>query len=174
MREYEDKEALIGEIEKTAALFLQEFDDVSDADGDLRLEGVDKTPREMLAYQLGWMELIRGWDRDEAAGKTVVTPAPGYKWNQMGALYGQFYSQYGAQSLTELGRMFSKASADMVEWLCCFTDEELFVSGGRKWAQSTPSGWPVWKWVHMNTAAPFKTFRSKARKWKKLRAALHA
>ena len=76
MREYEDKEALIGEIEKTAALFLQGFDDVSDADGDLRLEGVDKTPREMLACQLGWMELIRGWDRDEAAGKTVVTPAP--------------------------------------------------------------------------------------------------
>lgn len=50
----------------------------------------------------------------------------------MGALYGQFYSQYGAQSLTELGRMFSKASADMVEWLCGFTGVELFVSGGRK------------------------------------------
>ena len=91
-----------------------------------------------------------------------------------GLALGTEHHYGGAQSLTELGRMFSKASADMVEWLCGFTDVELFVSGGRKWAQSTPSGWPVWKWVHMNTAAPFKTFRSKVRKWKKLRAALPA
>lgn len=40
----------------------------------------------------------------------------------------------------------------------------LFVT----WAASTPSNWPVWKWVHINTVAPFKSFRSKIRKWKRL------
>jgi len=53
-----------------------------------------------------------------------------------------------------------------------FDDEELFKPGGRKWAASTTSNWPVWKWVHINTVAPFKSFRSKIRKWKKLRTAL--
>ncbi|WP_330654329.1 ClbS/DfsB family four-helix bundle protein [Faecalicatena faecalis] len=139
-------------------------------DSDLRLEGVDRTPREMLAYQLGWMGLIRGWDSDELAGKEVITPAPGYKWNQMSAIYEGFYATYNAQSLSELKQMYKQAVADLLNWLQDFSDDELFQPGGRKWAQSTPSNWPIWKWIHINTAAPFKTFRSKIRKWKKVRA----
>lgn len=47
----------------------------------------------------------------------------------------------------------------------------LHQPGGRKWTQSTPANWPVWKWVHINTVALFKSFRSRIRKRKKLRAA---
>lgn len=170
MQEYADKEALVEEIERTAALLVGEYGGVAEADGDLRLEGVDRTPREILAYQLGWMELLRGWDRDEQAGKKAVTPAPGYKWNQMGALYEGFYERYGAQTLEELKALFQAAVSDFLLWVRGFSEEELFTPGGRGWAQSTPSNWPVWKWIHINTAAPFKSFRSKLRKWKKLRA----
>ena len=28
----------------------------------------------MIAYQLGWLDLVMKWDRDEAEGKQVVTP----------------------------------------------------------------------------------------------------
>lgn len=170
MQEYTSKEALVEEIEKTASLFIEEFNDVEDQDCDLRLEGVDRTPREMIAYQLGWMGLIRGWDRDELAGKEVITPAPGLKWNQMGTIFENFYANYSTQSLSELKQMYQDAVSGLLNWLQGFTADELFQSGGRKWAQSTPSNWPVWKWVHINTAAPFKTFRSKIRKWKKLRS----
>ena len=169
MQEYTSKEALAEEIKKTAALFIAEFDDVADQDIDLRLEGVDRTPREMIAYQLGWMGLIRGWDSAELAGKEVITPAPGYKWNQMGAIYEGFYASYSTQSLVELKQMYQEAVSGLLNWLQGFSADELFQAGGRKWAQSTPSNWPIWKWVHINTAAPFKTFRSKIRKWKKLR-----
>lgn len=170
MQEYTSKEAFAEEIKKTAALFIREFDGIADSDSDLRLEGADRTPREMIAYQLGWMNLIRGWDRDERAGKEVITPAPGYKWNQMGVIYDGFYAACTKQSLTELKQMYKEAVAELLVWLQGFSDEELFQPGGRKWAQSTPSNWPVWKWIHINTAAPFKTFRTKIRKWKKLRA----
>lgn len=170
MQEYTSREALVEEIKMTAARLMGEFDDISDEDSDLRLEGVERTPREMLAYQLGWMGLIRGWDRDELAGKEVITPAPGYKWNQMGAIYEGFYAAYRTQSLSELKQMYGEAVSSLLDWLAGFSADELFHPGGRKWAQSTPSNWPVWKWVHINTAAPFKTFRSKIRKWKKLRS----
>lgn len=171
MQEYTSKEAFIEEIRKTAAQFIQEFETVADADCDLRLEGVDRTPREMLAYQLGWMGLIRSWDSCELEGKEVITPAPGYKWNQMGELYEGFYVKYGAQPLSQLKQMFNEAVSSFLLWIQDFSDEEIFLPGGRKWAQSTPSNWPVWKWVHINTAAPFKSFRSKIRKWKRLFAA---
>lgn len=172
MQEYTSKEALAEEIKKTAARFIEEFDDVADKDCDLRLEGVDRTPREMIAYQLGWMGLIRGWDSDEVAGKEVIMPAPGYKWNRMGVMYEVFYSSYNTQSFSELKQMYKEAVSSLIDWLQGFSDDELFQSGGRKWASSTPSNWPIWKWVHINTASPFKTFRSKIRKWKKLCAEL--
>lgn len=28
--------------------------------------------------------------------------------------------------------------------------------------------WEVYKFIHVNTVAPFKTFRNKIRKWKKI------
>ena len=168
MQEYPDKKALINAIKETSNSFIQEFEGVAEADKDVRQDEVDRTPQEMIAYQLGWMELIRGWEKDELKGKEVVTPAPGYKWNQMGALYQGFYDKYREKSLTQLRKLFVKAVDSLVEWLSGFSDDELFKSGGRKWASSTASNWPVWKWVHINTVAPFKSFRGKIRKWKKL------
>ena len=45
--------------------------------------------------------------------------------------------------------------------------EELFTSGQRAWASSTPSAWPVATWVHINTVAPFTSFRTRIRAWKR-------
>lgn len=172
MQTYTDKRALISEIEKTAALFIAEFDGIAEADKNLRLEGVDRTPQEMLAYQLGWMHLLRGWDRDEQQGKPVVTPAPGYKWNRLGTLYQSFYNRYRNEPLSALREAFTAAVTELPAWLEGFTDDALFAPGGRGWAASTPANWPVWKWVHINTVAPFKSFRGQIRKWKRMRAAI--
>lgn len=170
MQEYDNKEAFVNEIRKTADLFIKEFASIEESDLDVRLEGIDRTPRECLAYQLGWMKLLRSWDSDELSGKEVITPAPGYKWNQMSGLYESFYAEHSLESLAELRQLFDDGVSGLILWIQDFSDEDLFLAGGRKWASSTPSNWPVWKWIHINTVAPFKSFRSKIRKWKKLRA----
>ncbi|WP_394523464.1 ClbS/DfsB family four-helix bundle protein [Lacrimispora sp. JR3] len=171
MQEYKNKEELIAEIEKTAHLFITEFDSVEEGDQDKILEGVDRSPAQMIAYQLGWMNLLLGWDRDELAGKEVVTPALNYKWNKLGGLYENFYKQYEACTLSELKSLYRECVAELILWLDSFSDEDLFGQDVRKWASSTPSKWPIWKWIHINTVAPFQTFRSKIRKWKKLNRA---
>jgi len=170
MQGYEGKKALIDEIEKTAVLFINEFSDIEEDDKDRLVGGVDRTPAQMIAYQLGWLDLIMGWDKDEAEGKQVVTPCEGYKWNNLGALYQSFYDRFSSHSLAELQDLFKEKVAAFVQWLDGFAEEDVFTAGSRKWASSTPSNWPVWKWVHINTVAPFKSFRSKIRKWKKLNA----
>lgn len=50
------------------------------------------------------------------------------------------------------------------------TDEELFKPHMRKWADEATktATWEVYKFIHVNTVAPFGTFRTKIRKWKKL------
>ena len=49
-------------------------------------------------------------------------------------------------------------------------DEELFKPHMRKWAdEATKTAvWEVYKFIHVNTVAPFGTFRTKIRKWKKI------
>jgi len=121
----------------------------------------------MIAYQLGWLHLILDWEKQEQQGTTVVTPHVDYKWNNLGGLYDSFYKQYENYSLQELRGIFEEAVQKIISLTEGYTDTELFQPGGRKWASSTPANWPVWKWIHINTVAPFKTFRSKIRKWKK-------
>lgn len=168
MPEYANKIALINEIKKTSQAFYQEFDDIKEEDKDIRYDEIERTPQEIIAYQLGWMNLLLEWDRDELMGKEVITPAPGYKWNHLGGLHQSFYDTYKDKSLKEMRELFITTASSLVEWLDGFSDEQVFQPGGRKWATSIPSNWPIWRWVHINTAAPFKTFRSKIRKWKKL------
>ncbi|CUP65487.1 ClbS/DfsB family four-helix bundle protein [Clostridium baratii] len=169
MMEYESKQELILEISNRAKLFIQEFDDIDEKDKDILLDEVDRTPSQMIAYQLGWMNLLLSWERQEQEGYTVITPTPEYKWNNLGGLYNSFYEEYSKFTLKELCAEFIKKEEEIIGLINNYTDEELFHSGGRKWSSSTPSNWPIWKWVHINTVAPFKSFRTKVRKWKKVR-----
>lgn len=168
MQEYTSKEAFITEIKKRADLFINEYQDIKEEDKDLRLEEGERTPFENLAYQLGWLALIQDWEKTEREGQTVEMPAPGIKWNQMGPLHEQFYVDQEGKSLSDMITLFDQSVDITCQWLASLDDEVLFQPGGRKWAQSTSSNWPVWKWVHINTVAPFKSFRTKVRKWKKL------
>lgn len=168
MIEYKDKQELIDEISKRADLFIEEFSHIRESDKDKPMDGVDRTPAQMVAYQLGWMNLLLCWEEQEQQGNTVITPHPDYKWNNLGGLYESFYRQYETCSLQELCTMFNEAVQKIMNMTESYTDAELFQPGGRRWAASTPSNWPVWKWLHINTVAPFQSFRSKIRKWKKL------
>ena len=49
------------------------------------------------------------------------------------------------------------------------SEEELFQPHMRRWADDATKTavWEVYKFIHVNTVAPFGTFRTKIRKWKK-------
>ncbi|NLY46143.1 MAG: ClbS/DfsB family four-helix bundle protein [Tissierella sp.] len=169
MQEYKNKQELVDEISKRAKLFIDEFSDIPEVDKNKLIEGVERTPAQMIAYQLGWINLILYWEQQEQQGITVKTPHPNYKWNNLGGLYEGFYKRYEEHSLQELCSMFQESEQQIIQLIeNNFTNSELFHPGGRKWASSTSVNWPIWKWIHINTVAPFKSFRTKIRKWKKL------
>ena len=169
MQEYANKQALIDEITKRAKLFIDEFRSVNNLDKDILVDEVDRAPSQMIAYQLGWINLILSWEQDNKDGKEVITPTPDYKWNNLGGLYQSFYDQYADNSLETLIDMFEYDVKKIIQLVENYNDKELFEQGGRQWATTTPSSWPIWKWLHINTVAPFKSFRTKIRKWKKIR-----
>ena len=166
MKHYENKQALLDTINETYHAYISEFAGILEAQKDQHVEEGDKTPAENLSYQLGWLKLLLSWDRDELAGEVVHTPAVGYKWNNLGGLYQTFYDEYDSYTLKTKIEMLNSTVSDLVNWIESLTEEELFETKQRKWA-TTKAEWPLWKWIHINTVAPFTSFRSKIRRWKK-------
>ncbi len=62
---------------------MKEFVNIDEKDKSKMIDGVGRTPSQIISYQLGWLDLIRKWDKDEADGKVVVTLASRYKWNNL-------------------------------------------------------------------------------------------
>ena len=137
---------------------------------DLRAADVDRTPAENLAYQVGWTTLILNWEEDERKGLEVRTPSNQFKWNQLGALYQWFTDTYAGMSIHELRTTLDSNIEGIYKMIDSMSDEELFVPHKRQWADSATKSavWEVYKFIHINTVAPFGTFRTKIRKWKKL------
>lgn len=166
MQEYRSKDELIAEIEKRYTLFNSEFDDVSEEKAKILVTEVDRTPHQMLAYQIGWIGLLNSWETDEKVGKSVITPHPDFKWNNLGGLYQNFYNENDIYTLKECQDNLRAQLDILLEWISNLSDDELFLANQRNWTKTT-ANWPMWKWIHINTVAPFKSFRTKIRKWKK-------
>ena len=170
MRSYENKAELKEEIKKTFDKYILEFDSIPEELKDERVEEVERTPAENLAYQVGWTTLLLKWENDEKNGIDVKTPSDKFKWNQLGELYQWFTDTYANKSLKELKEQLSQNIENIYLMIDELTDDELFEAHMRKWADEATktATWEVYKFIHINTVAPFGTFRTKIRKWKKL------
>lgn len=170
LRLYENKEELKTEINKTFEKYIVEFDNIPESLKDKRIDEVDRTPAENLAYQVGWTTLVLKWEEDERSGLQVKTPSDKFKWNQLGELYQWFLDTYAYLSLQELKSKLNENINSIYVMIDSLSDEELFKPHMRKWADDATKTavWEVYKFIHVNTVAPFKTFRTKIRKWKKI------
>jgi len=81
-----------------------------------------------------------------------------------------FTDTYAHLSLKELKNMLDGNVDDIYKMIDGMSEDELFKPHKRKWAdKSTKTAiWEVGKFIHANTVAPFGTFRTKIRKWKRL------
>ena len=170
MRTYKDKEELKNEINKSFEKYISEFDDIPEALKDKRVREADRTPAENLAYQVGWTTLVLKWENDEKQGRKVQTPSELFKWNQLGDLYRWFTDTYAYLSLAELKDQLRENIAAIQTMIDSMSEKELFQPHMRKWADDATKTavWEVYKFIHVNTVAPFGTFRTKIRKWKKI------
>ncbi|HFH9466971.1 TPA: ClbS/DfsB family four-helix bundle protein [Streptococcus agalactiae] len=170
MRVYENKEELKKEISKTFEKYIMEFNNIPENLKDKRIDEVDRTPAENLSYQVGWTSLVLKWEEDERKGLQVKTPSDEFKWNQLDELYQWFTDTYAHLSLQELKAKLNENINSIYAMIDLLSEEELFEAHMRKWADEATktATWEVYKFIHVNTVAPFGTFRTKIRKWKKI------
>ncbi len=170
MKTYQSNEELKNEIQKSFEKYISDFDNIPENLKDKSVEEVDRTPAENLSYQVGWTSLLLKWEKDERNGLEFKTPSDNYKWNQIGDLYKWFTDTYAHKSLKELNEMLTNNVEVIYKMIDNYTDEELFTPHQRKWTEEATktATWEVYKFIHINTVAPFGTFRTKIRKWKKI------
>ena len=58
VKPYESGSEIESETTKRGCLFIRKLEDVPDDGGQMLIEGIDRTPRQVIANLLDWMELL--------------------------------------------------------------------------------------------------------------------
>lgn len=118
------------------------------------------SPADLVAYLLGWNELVLRWlDRDDR-GEVVEFPEVGFKWNQLGLLAQKFYEDYQDLDWQELLTRLTAANLRLVGTISSRPNDELY---GNPWYGK----WTKGRMIQFNTASPYANARARIRKWLK-------
>lgn len=120
--------------------------------------GTRMSPADLVAYLIGWNELVLSWHEQRAAGVEPAFPAEGYRWNQLGELAGSFYSQGADLSWGELLGRFDRAEKAILALIDGLDDDALY---GAPWYGTHTAG----RMIQLNTSSPYANARTRLRRW---------
>ena len=164
---YNNKSELIEEVKSNANLFIKECYDIEEITMNKIDEEIEYSPFQMLAFCIGWMDLVLAWEDEEQKGIQETSLATEWKWNDLDWLYQSIYDKCNNYSLNELINTFNQKVKSIIDLVNNLSVEELFEEGKRNWAKTNGKEFSVCRLIHLNTIANFKNFRGKIRKWKK-------
>jgi hypothetical protein len=160
----ENKTQLLKKLNDSYMKLDAEFEGLSRAASRKREIERDISACDILAYQIGWGQLLLGWEKSERNGDVPDMPSKGYKWNELGKLAESFYKSRKHAALDELRTEFRRTFGEIVSMIEKLPANDLFKPKQRKW---TGEKWSMVKWIQINTIAPYSSARTKLRRWKK-------
>jgi hypothetical protein len=123
-------------------------------------KGTMMSVADLVAYLVGWNELVLKWLDRDALGQSIDFPEVGFKWNELGRLAQKFYLDYEAVPYQQLVERLEAARHRIVMLIEARSDEELY---GRPWYEK----WTMGRMIQFNTSSPYDNARGRLRKWKK-------
>ena len=124
-------------------------------------QGTQMSVSNLVAYLIGWNQLVLKWSDGMAKGIAVDFPETGYKWNELGRLAQTFYTDHAGTGFVDLLDALAKVNARIVALVEQETDASLY---GRPWYQTYTKG----RMIQFNTSSPYANARKRLRKWKKI------
>ena len=122
--------------------------------------GTTMSPADLVAYLIGWNELVLKWLEQDDRGAEVDFPETGYKWNQFGLLAQKFYRDYQSLSYSQLLERLTRAKGSLVVSISARSDDELY---GATWYDK----WTKGRMIQFNSSSPYVNARGRIRKWLK-------
>jgi len=115
---------------------------------------------DLLAYLIGWGELVLKWNTQKDKGEFVDFPETNYKWNELGKLAQKFYKDYEKDELNSLIKKFEKVVQKILELINQKTNQQLYEIA---WYEK----WTLGRMIQFNTSSPYQNAKIRLRKWKK-------
>lgn len=165
-----DKDELLAAIDGSFVRLMRTLNDVpNDLFFERSLQGHAKATQmsvaNLVAYLLGWNELVLKWLRKDAAGEPIDFPETGYKWNELGALAQKFYRDYETLPYLALIERFGLARAEIGRFIDRADNASLY--GRARYGK-----WTMGRMIQLNTSSPYDNARARIRKWLKTKNAL--
>ncbi|AQW95808.1 DfsB family protein [Elizabethkingia anophelis] len=160
-----NKEELLKAIETNYSKLKKELETISveetavkELDGHAKgtLISIDN----LLAYLIGWGELVLKWNKNRSENKPVDFPETGYKWNELGKLAQKFYADYQNDDFNTLIQKLDDTVKKITSLIQSKNNDELYGVG---WYEK----WTLGRMIQFNTASPYNNARGRIRKWKK-------
>lgn len=114
----------------------------------------------LLAYLIGWGELVLKWNKNRSENKPVDFPETGYKWNELGKVAQKFYADYQNDDFNTLIQKLDDTVKKITSLIESKNNDELYGVG---WYEK----WTLGRMIQFNTASPYNNARGRIRKWKK-------
>ncbi|WP_054285884.1 ClbS/DfsB family four-helix bundle protein [Gulbenkiania mobilis] len=112
---------------------------------------------DLVAYLIGWGQLVLKWEAAWQTGEAVDFPETGYRWNNLGALARKFYRDGEGLPWPALLERLAETHAALVALVERHDDRTLY---GAPWYGKHTLG----RMVQLNTAAPYANARARLRK----------
>lgn len=123
-------------------------------------KGTTMTVNNLLAYLIGWGQLVIKWYERKSDNLPVDFPETGYQWNELGKLAQKFYEDYEADDFYILNQKLNKTVEDIIALVESKTNDELY---GIPWYTK----WTLGRMIQFNTASPYANAKARIRKWNK-------
>ena len=160
-----NKPELIEAIESNFAKLFADLETIPENQTQLKeLPGHQKdtsmSVANLVAYLIGWGELVLKWHRKDLANEPIDFPDTGYQWNELGQLAQKFYQDYQSANYPELLTHLQQTNQEILQVIHELDNHDLY---GRDWYKNYPFG----RMIQLNTSSPYKNARARVRKWKK-------
>ncbi|TIO07981.1 ClbS/DfsB family four-helix bundle protein [Mesorhizobium sp.] len=114
----------------------------------------------LVAYLVGWNELVLKWLKKDAAGQPIDFPETGFKWNELGKLAQKFYRDYEGTAFPQLLERLGAAKGRIVSIIESRDNADLYE---RVWHDK----WTMGRMIQFNTSSPYDNARGRLRTWLK-------
>lgn len=120
----------------------------------------------LLAYQIGWGQLLISWYDNGIRGEVPEMPGEGFtKWDYK-AIAEHFYKKFASLSFERQAELFAAVVSKIIDIIETeYKSGNLDKTGVWPWCTlASGKKWPLSKWIRVNTYAPYKRATSVLRK----------
>ncbi len=142
------------------ALTEKEFDKLRKT-----LDGVDETQaatphpedaitiKDTILHRVHWINLFFKWYKDGEAGREVVTPAPGYKWNQLKAYNARIREETRDVAWPAAKDRLKRAHKKLVKLLAGLDEKTLYGPSPYNWTNK----WTLGRWAESSGPSHYRS-----------------